>query len=205
MFNPIIVRTLLPLAVVLIGLPAGATKLKKDPRHNVEAALESIRKQASTAPSKKALNSAITKILDGMVDWDAFSSKTLGKTLWSELTSAQHQTFISAYKKLITRKYAGRFKPRPKRPFEVTFRGKTKATKFTAVVKTTVFTFEDGKKVGVDVDYHFVLTKGRHRVGDIVTDTVSRALSYRQKFKTLHRKRGFEALVKRIEKNAARP
>ena len=72
-------------------------------------------------------------------------------------------------------------------------------------MKTTVFTYDNGKKIGVDVDYHFVLTKGEHAVGDIVTDTVSRALSYKQKFKNLNRKRGFEALVKRIEKNAARP
>jgi len=200
-----VLRLALPLLLVMsIAAPASATKLKKDPRKTVETALELIKKRSAEATSKKALNAEITKILDGMVNWDAFSRKTMGKKLWDEFTAEQKGQFIGAYKKLITKKYAGRFKPKPTKPFVLEFRGKTEATKTTAKVKTTVTTFDDGKKVGVDVDYHFVLVDGKHGVSDIVTDTVSRALSYRQKFKALHKKRGFEALVKRIEKNAAK-
>ena len=198
-------RLALPLLMTLaIAAPASATKPKKDPRADVLASYEKIKAKSATATSKAALNAEITKILDGMVNWDAFSEKTMGKTIWGEFKDEQKAAFIAAYKKLITKKYAGRFKPKPTKTFDVEFRGKTEFKKTSALVKTTVFTYDDGKKVGVDVDYHFALVKGAFGVSDIVTDTVSRARSYRKKFQALYNKKGFDALVARIEKNAAK-
>ena len=55
----------------------------------------------------------------------------------------------------------------------------------------------------MDVDYLFVLVDGGKRwgVADIITDGVSRARTYRPKFKRIYAKRGFDALIKAIEKN----
>ncbi len=198
-------RLALPIVTALsVGAPvASAAAPPKDPRRAVSKAYDAIQKKSATALNKATLNAGITKILDEVVDWSAFSAKTVGQTLWGEFTPDQKARFLTAYKRLITKKYAGRFKPKPTKPFEVQFRGKTDTSKKgAAVVKTTVFTYDDGKRVGVDVDYHFVLTGAKYGVRDIVTDTVSRALSYRKKFKLIYRKRGFEALVARIDKNA---
>lgn len=184
------------------GVSAQAAS-KKGPKSLVTKAYTEIQKKAQSATSKEALNADVTKVLDRLVNWEAFSGKTMG-SVWAELKPEQQTAFIAAYKLLITKKYAGRFKPQPKKAFEVEFRGATTFTKTGAVVKTTVFTHDDGKRVGVDVDYTFVKAKGAYGVTDIVTDTVSRARSYRKKFQALYKKKGFDALVARILKNAAR-
>lgn len=178
---------------------------KAMPKKLVDARYKDIKAAVAKAADKAALTAEVTTILGKLVDWDAFSRRTLTATVWDELSAAQRATFRDAYAGLIVKKYANRFKP--KATFRVELRGDTEVRKdgVTAVVKTTVFTDDDGREVGVDVNYFFVLVQGgRWRVADIITDGVSRARTYRPKFKRIYAKRGFKALIKAIEKNTKR-
>lgn len=171
----------------------------------IESTYAQIRASADRAGSAAELDTEVARIVDEIIDWPAFSSNTMGKTTWGTYSPQQKATFIAAYKRLIARKYAGLFKPQPEKAFDVEFRGEEEPDVSAVVVKTTVFSYDDGGKVGVDVDYHFrSQAGGGYLVGDIVTDTVSRALSYRRQFQALQNKRGFDALIARIIKNAER-
>ena len=153
------------------------------------------------SPNAKIVSDKVTVVLDSMVDWPIFSRKTLTGKIWDGLKEADQQRFITSYRKLIVRKYAKRFKP--KTSFTVDFRGTTFFdSKKKAVVKTTVHTQSKGKKLGVDVDYEFILTKKGWRTGDIITDDISRARTYRPTFRRIYQKRGLDALIGAIEKNA---
>ena len=153
------------------------------------------------APDTKVLSDKVTVVLDSMVDWPIFSRKTLTGKIWDALKDPDQKRFIASYRKLIVRKYAKRFKP--KTSFTVDFRGTSFVEgKKKAVVKTTVHTQSKGKKLGVDVDYEFVLTKKGWRTGDIITDDISRARTYRPTFRRIYQKRGLDALIVAIEKNA---
>lgn len=189
-----------------LGSVSAQAAPKADPKAQVESNYAAIKAAAAAAADEESLRPKVTEILDKMVDWNAFSDKTMTTSIWEAFTPAQKETFISAYKQLIIKKYAKRFKP--KSEFTVELRGATtiKDDKSEAIVRTTVFTFDDGKKVGVDVDYHFVPVDGGKRWGtaDIVTDGVSRARTYRPKFKRIFARSGFDALIKAILKNVTR-
>lgn len=186
-------------AVAFAGQPSG------DPKVKVENAYADILTAAKNAKTQDKLVEDVTEVVDRIVDWAAFSRRTMSPGTWDEFSSDQKAKFIKAYKRLITRRYAKRFKPGTE--FSVELRGATRFKKdgAAALVKTTVFTDEDGKRVGVDVNYHFIPSDAKEPswvVEDIETDGVSRARTYRNKFKRIYQQRGFDALVKRIEKNA---
>ena len=174
---------------------------KTGPRKIVEGNYAKIQAIVQAATTQRQLRAKVTGVLDTLIDWNAFSRKTMTTKIWGALKPEDRARFIKAYRKLIVRKYAKRFKP--KSAFSVEFRGKTTFIgKLNAVVKTTVHTRSGDKKLGVDVDYLFIKTAAGWRTGDIVTDGVSRARTYRPKFRSIYRKKGLDALIAAIERNA---
>ncbi|MGM0577512.1 MAG: MlaC/ttg2D family ABC transporter substrate-binding protein [Myxococcota bacterium] len=177
-----------------------------DPRDIIERNYEVMRTMALEAKDHDALTARVTGVVDGMADWRAFSAKTLTCRVWDELSEEQKERFIRAYRAFIVDRYARHFEPGLR--FEVTFRGPTEFSELRdrAEVRTTVTVpREDGPDTGADVDYLFVATKQDDRlvwkIEDIVTDTVSRALTYRPRFVRIYRERGFDTLVEAIERN----
>ena len=186
------------------GQPPAQAGTKDAPGDLVRRSYDSIMTMVASVKTRRELSEKITHILDRLVDWDAFSIKTLSAGTWEGFKPSQRKAFSSAFRGLIVRRYAKRFKPGSR--FDVEVRGKTEFVGDEgAWVRTTVHTKKGKKRLGVDVDYDFRRVAAGWRTSDIVTDGVSRARSYRPKFKRILKKRGFDALVAAIKKNAKRP
>jgi ABC-type transporter MlaC component len=192
-------RLMLPV-LILFTVPVAAAAPETNAKALIERNYTKIKQVVARVTKQKQLSAEITSVLDNMVHWPKFSRKTLTSRIWDGLKPAERTRFIDAYRQLIVRKYAKRFKP--KTSFRVTFRGKVKVVaKDRALVKTTLFSKREGRPVGVDVDYVCQKVKAGWRVADIVTDGVSRAQTYRPKFKRIFEKRGLGGLIKAILRN----
>ena len=135
-------------------------------------------------------------VLGQLVNYDAFSKRTL-KGTWKTLTSRQQKRFKKAFKALILKTYARRFKPGAS--FEVSWRGAPRfldESETTAEVRSTV----SGEKAAADVDYIMARDKKTWNAHDIIVDEVSMAMNWRKQFKGIIDKSGFKSLVERIEK-----
>lgn len=200
----------LPAALALLTAVAAAHAAPPagDPRALVEDSYVRIRAVSERATSQAELTRDVIAILGRLIDWSAFSRLTLTPPVWDALTPAQRARFEAAYEAYIIERYAQRFKPGT--GFRVAFRGPTELAedRSSAIVRTTVTVPSGEREVGADVDYAFVASRRGDEsvwlIEDIVTDTVSRAHTYRPIFTRIYRERGFDALIEAIEKNSKR-
>ncbi len=169
------------------------------PSNRIDEIYGHIKTAANTATTQEELTNRLTTELDGFIDYQAFSARTL-KTSWPTLTQAQQATFMNRFKRLVIRTYVKKFQP--KTEFTVERRGDVKyadGSRVEATVSTTV----RGKKIAADVDYvvHWDASgKLGWRAFDIVVDDVSMALNWRKQFEKIIAKEGFDALISRINK-----
>ena len=104
---------------------------------------DAIKRMVASAKDRDELAEQITQSLDSLIDWPSFSTKTMSKKTWDELGQAQKDTFIGAYRKLIVRRYAKRFKPGS--DFRVEIRPTDESDETETWVKTTVHSLEERK------------------------------------------------------------
>ena len=165
-------------------------------REPVAQAYTEIQKLAVETTDSKVMVESMDVVLGRLVNYDAFARRTL-KGTWKTLTSRQRKRFKKAFKALILKTYARRFKPGAS--FEVTWRGEPRfldEDHTSAEVSSTV----TGEKAAADVDYIMVRDKKAWTAHDIVVDEVSMAMNWRKQFKGIIDKSGFNSLVERIEK-----
>ena len=188
------------LALGLIGgfsLPASAV----EPKDRIEKVYEEVRAASAAAKTQAELTEQLTAELGALIDYEAFSARTL-KTTWPTLNKAERTQFIESFKRLVIRTYAKKFQPQS--TFTIEFRGApvyTDAQKNDVTVKTTVH----GKSIAADVDYQLLLsgTPVAWRAYDIVIDDVSMALNWRRQFEKIVAKDGFKTLIERIDRKAS--
>jgi len=187
----------------LLALSAHATtRPPGDPTEQVKQATTRLAEVAKGARDQAALTAAMEVVMADIVDFEGFSARSL-KGAWAGLTSPQQERFVVAFRGLVMGTYAKRFKPGA--TFRVSYRGETTYTEAPlATVRTTIH----GEKAAADVDYLFApvsVGKGvAWRAVDIVIDEVSMARNWRGQFKRILARDGFDALVTKIEKKAAK-
>ena len=162
----------------------------------VAKAYKEIQKLAAETTDANVMVESMDAVLARLVNYDAFARRTL-KGTWRTLTSRQRKRFKKAFKALILKSYARRFKPGAS--FEVTWRGEPRfldEAQASAEVRSTV----SGEKAAADVDYIMARDKNVWRAHDIIVDEVSMAMNWRKQFKGIIEKSGFNSLVERIEK-----
>lgn len=187
----------------LWALPVdAASRPSGDPVSQVKAATSRLADIAKQASEQAAMTAAMEAVMAEVVDFEGFSARSL-KGAWAGLKPAQQARFVAAFRGLVMGTYAGRFKPGAN--FRVSYRGETTYTEAPlATVRTTIH----GEKAAADVDYLFAaVTVGKGtawRAVDIVIDEVSMARNWRGQFKRILARDGFDALIARIEKKAAK-
>ena len=177
---------------------ARLAQTKDDPRALIDsryAQIKDIIAQTLDAPGMRERIKALTL---EFVNYEEFARLTI-KQQWKDLDAAQHEAFVSWFKRLIQATYARHFKPR--QDLTITYRGETKMKRGKAMTKTTV-SFSD---TSVDVDYKFVRAEdARWWVYDIVIDDVSLMRNYRSQFRRILKKDGFDALMDKIKEAVKR-
>lgn len=193
----------LVLATSLVTSAAHAAPPAGDPADRVREVSKAISDLAAGATDHGKMVADIQSVLAGMIDYDAFSARTL-KGTWETLAEADRARFKDKFTALVTNTYAKRFKVGAR--FRVELRGATEWTggaKDRAKVRTTVH----GDKAAADVDYLFLASEAggqlAWRAYDIIVDEVSMALNWRKQFKRIIDKQGFEALLHKIDKKVS--
>jgi phospholipid transport system substrate-binding protein len=164
----------------------------------VKVATTQIATIARAATERAAMTEQIESVMAGLVDFEGFSARTLGKG-WESLSAAQRQRFVGAFRGLVMGTYARRFKPGA--TFRVSYRGETAYSDApAATVKTTIH----GDRAAADVDYVFAPAQVDEgvvwRAVDISVDEVSMARNWRGQFKRILERDGFDVLIAKIEK-----
>ncbi len=171
-----------------------------DPKAVVEVNYKDLSAMTEAAQNQADINKGVRKMLEGVVDYDLFSARTL-KGTWQGLSDADKERFKDKFTALVIKTYAKRFKPKTK--FSVEYRKATTYADDKASAK--VYTVVKSSKIAADVDYLFKPTKAdKWRAADIIIDGVSMALNWRKSFRRIIKKSGFDALLARIDKQLAK-
>jgi len=144
-----------------------------------------------------ALHGAIAVELDGAVDYAEMARLTLPER-WGSLQPAQRGEFTALLKKMVQNTYVRRFKPGS--PAELRF----VATRVLASGRAEVHTTVTVRKTTADVHYQLVALRARWAVSDLTVDGASQVQSYRKNFTRILDKEGWDGLIARMRKAAAK-
>jgi phospholipid transport system substrate-binding protein len=186
-------------ALVCVAPSSDSPQVAEDPRMLVEQTYTRVMEIALQAPDQSSLVDGLTSTLDGLIDYDAFSRKTL-KGSWDRLSKRQQRRFVTLFKKLVIQTYAKRFKPQTS--FSVSYRGETQwpgEDRAMALVLSTVH----GERMAADVTYHLRRLGAGWRAVDLEVDEVSMALNWRRQFARIIKRDGFEALCAKLKKKVS--
>ena len=173
---------------------------QQEAREELESSVQEISALVKAADDVETLRTEIAPILSAIIDFSAFSSRTL-KGHWGELEERERERFEAAFRALVMAIYAKRFVPGM--VFISRVRGTSQAKEGDPLlIKTTL----QGPKASVDVDYAFMMrgdgAKRSWRIIDISIDGVSMAQNWRSAFVRIMKRDGFDALITKIERKS---
>lgn len=190
-------------AVVAVGLsrPAAAGPATDAVRDASQTMKGLLRKQvkASSAEEKRLAAQVITR-LRSFLDVDELGKLALTDH-WSKLDQAQKTEYLDLLRTLIEANYIRGL--RANLEYKVTYEGETKRGDDT-VVATKIHTRRRGRRVAIEVDYLVRRDGKRWRAIDVITDGVGLVENYRAQFNRIIAKEGFDGLLARMRKRAAK-
>ncbi len=156
-------------------------------------------KPGSTA--EKKLAAEVTSSVRGFLDIDDLGKRSLADH-WADLSDAQRNEFQSLLRQLIEKNYIKGL--RANLNYKVAYQGEKTKKSGAVVVSTEIKTKRRGRPYTVSIDYILQKQDGKLRAFDVVTDGVGLVKNYRAQFNKLIAKRGFDGLLKRMRKKAAK-
>ena len=166
-----------------------------DPQKHVEQLYQRLNGLAQKATDLPTLHKQIGAELDIVVDWPEMARLTLGSR-WNEETEPHRKQFTDLLHRMVSNTYVKRFKPGS--PAQVAWRGVRKPTPDKVIVATTVLV----GKTSADVEYALAVKDGRWQVHDIVVDEASQVQTYKQSFKKVLDRDGWDGLMRKMQKAA---
>lgn len=195
------------IAVISLALFAGTALAQTGPGTTVvRNANDQIRKllqkkaKPGSAEEKKLAKDVTTSVRD-FLDIDDLGKRSLVDH-WDKLTDAQKQEFQRLLRQLIEKNYVKGLRANLK--YKVTYTGEKANKNGTLVVSTEIETKRRGRPYTVDIDYVLQKQDGKWRAFDVKTDGVGLVKNYRAQFNKLIGKHGFDGLLKRMRKKAAK-
>jgi ABC-type transporter MlaC component len=155
----------------------------------------------------------VRKAIDGMVDYDQLSMRTLGKPCpptvpsctnhWDDLTPEQRAEVTGLLRKLVEKNYHKNLDKT--RDYDVSFRGAKDQGENVSKIKTEAKSKVKPRDPAVQVDYVILGVGDKYRVIDIVTEGSSMTKNYYDQF---HRMlttagQGYPYLVKKLQDKVA--
>lgn len=166
-----------------------------EPQKFVAGMYDRLNLMTQQAQTLAELHKAIGQELRGIVDYTEMARLTLGQK-WTEITEPQKKEFTDLLSRMVLNTYVKRFKPGS--PVAIAWTGVRQPGPNKAIVATTIKV----KKTSADVEYALLMQDGRWKVYDIVVDDASQVQTYRQSFKKVLDREGWEGLMKRMKKAA---
>jgi phospholipid transport system substrate-binding protein len=153
-----------------------------------------IKKGKSDGNDKK-----IEAVFDELLDYERLARESLHDH-WQERSEAERKEFQGILKRLVRNAYRRNLKKTL--DYNIEFRGETKA-KTGYLVRTVARSKKDAREEPISVDYVLHQVDGRWLVYDIVTEGSSLVNNYRNQFRRVIKKNGFEELLRRMKRKLA--
>lgn len=166
-----------------------------DPQKFVAALYDRLNQLTQQSANLPELHKNIGQELSGVVDYTEMARLTLGQK-YAEVTEPQRKEFTELLSKMVINTYVKRFKPGT--AVEIAWHGVRTPSAGRAVVSTTLKV----KKTSADVQYAMLQKDAHWHVYDIVVDDASQVQTYKQSFRKILDKEGWEGLIKRMKKAA---
>jgi phospholipid transport system substrate-binding protein len=186
---------LLSLSISLILLSTGA-QAQASPM----AFLKKTQARLNRLAKAKAADTKLKKEVNKLLDFTLMSKRTLRKH-WSTLDAAKRVEFTQAFQSLLEKKYIKGL--RKKADYTVVYKKQSRSGSM-AKVTTEVNYVRKGRQRSNEIVYRLRRVGSRWVIFDVITDDVSMEKNYRRSFNRLIRKKGFDVLVKKLKKKAAR-
>ncbi|HEY0463678.1 MAG TPA: ABC transporter substrate-binding protein [Polyangiaceae bacterium] len=184
---PVLATFALALSLTLPAFGADAENFVKG--KHVE--LTELVTKAKSADDQKKLDAAF----DAVFDYDGLAKATL-KDSWEQRTPAERAEFTALLKDLVRNAYRRNIKNTL--GYEVSYKGEEDGDAG-KVVRTVAQNKKNVREEPVSIDYVVHQVAGKWLIADIVTEGSSLARNYRNQFRKVIEKKGFDELLKRMK------
>ena len=147
--------------------------------------------KAKSAEDEKKLDAAF----DAVFDYDDLARATL-KDSWDQRSPSERTEFTKVLKDLVRNAYRRNIKKTL--GYEVDYKGEQDA-ETGKVVRTVARNKKNLREEPVSIDYVVHQVEGKWLISDIVTEGSSLARNYRNQFRKVIQKKGFDELLKRMK------
>jgi phospholipid transport system substrate-binding protein len=188
-------KTLLSLSTSLMLIVMGA-QAQASPM----AFLKKTQARLNRLAKAKASDAKLKKEVNKLLDFELMSQRTLRKH-WNTLDAAKRSEFQKAFQSLLEKKYIKGL--RKKADYKVVYKKQSRSGAM-AKVTTEVNYVRKGRQRSNEIVYRLHRVGARWVIFDVITDDVSMERNYRRSFNRIIKKKGFDELVKKLKKKAAR-
>ena len=190
-----IIRRKAPLFVTLalalsLSLPAFAAEAENFVKGKHTELTELVSKAKSKDDEKK-----LDAAFDAVFDYDGLAKATL-KDSWDQRTPAERAEFTAVLKDLVRNSYRRNIKKTL--GYEVDYKGESDGD-MGKVVRTVAHNKQNAREEPVSIDYVVHQVDGKWEIYDIVTEGSSLIRNYRNQFRRVIEKKGFDELIRRMK------
>jgi phospholipid transport system substrate-binding protein len=147
--------------------------------------------KSKSAEDEKKLDAAF----DSVFDYENLAKATL-KDSWEQRTPAERAEFTALLKDLVRKAYRRNIKKTL--GYEIDYKGEEDGDAG-KVVRTVAHNKKNNREEPVSIDYVVHQVDGKWLINDIVTEGASLAHTYRNQFRKIIDKKGFDELLKRMK------
>jgi phospholipid transport system substrate-binding protein len=147
----------------------------------------------------EAVERKVGQTFDDMLDYRALAKESL-REFWDERTDKERAEFEAVLRQLVQNAY--RRNLRKTLDYDVQYAGETKVEKG-VVVRTVAKHRTNKREEPLSLDYALHQVDGHWRVYDIITEGSSLVQNYRNQFRRVIKKKGFDELLRRMREKLA--
>jgi phospholipid transport system substrate-binding protein len=173
-----------------LSLPAFAAEAENFVKGKHTELTELVSKAKSKDDEKK-----LDAAFDSVFDYDGLAKATL-KDTWEQRTPAERTEFTAVLKDLVRNSYRRNIKKTL--GYEVDYKGEQDGDAG-KVVRTVAHNKSNPREEPVSIDYVVHQVEGKWQIYDIVTEGSSLIRNYRNQFRKVIEKKGFNELLKRMK------
>ncbi|MES1173361.1 MAG: ABC transporter substrate-binding protein [Myxococcales bacterium] len=173
-----------------LSLPAFAAEAENFVKGKHTELTELVSKAKSKDDEKK-----LDAAFDAVFDYDGLAKATL-KDSWEQRTPAERAEFTAVLKDLVRNSYRRNIKKTL--GYEVDYKGEQDGDAG-KVVRTVAHNKTNAREEPVSIDYVVHQVDGKWQIYDIVTEGSSLIRNYRNQFRKVIEKKGFDELLKRMK------
>jgi phospholipid transport system substrate-binding protein len=149
-----------------------------------------------TTALRKGDRAKVDEVFDVMIDYKSIARDSLGEH-WDRLKNEQRTQFICILRNLVSDAYRRDLEKTLN--YEVRYKGSSKVERG-HLVKTVATSKTDKREEPISIDYVVHQVGDKLMVRDILTEDSSLVGNYNAQFRRIIKKKGFDALIEKMEK-----